>query len=135
MSDLPVKTQSFEDRFMDKLREAMGAMMTEDELRKLIERGVEKFLFEPRRIPDNRGYGGTVEKPPLLQELLEKHLHDRMSAACAAYLKEDSAAVKALIEQTLQEGLAAAMVVGFRALFRDEITEFARQLAERAKGL
>jgi ABC-type spermidine/putrescine transport system permease subunit II len=81
MSDLPVKTQSFEDRFMDKLREAMGAMMTEDELRKLIERGVEKFLFEPRRVTDTRGYSCTVEKPPLLQELLEKHLHDRMSAA------------------------------------------------------
>jgi hypothetical protein len=135
MSGLPVKTLSFEDRFMDKLREAMGAMMTEDELRKLIERGVEKFLFEPRRVPDPRGYGGAIEKPPLLQELVDKHLHDRMTAACAAYLKEDSAAVRAVIEQTLQEGLAAAMVGGFRALFRDEINEFARHLAERAKNL
>lgn len=131
MSEQIVKAPTFEDRFTERLRESMGSMMTDEELRKLIDRGVHKFLFEPREVPSH--YRGTETKPPLMQELVDKHLHERMEQACRDYLRDNPALVKALLEQTLHEGLAAALLGGFRSLFGSEIRDFGKQLAERAR--
>ena len=134
-NNLPVPAKSFEDRFLDKLKEGMADMMTPEELRKLIERGVDKFLFESRTVKDSGSWSSSYHQvPSLMEELLNAHLAAEMQKACDEYLRAHPEQVKATLDQVFLAGLASALVRALDARCAGMTQGFMEQVLSELSG-
>ena len=68
MSNTIEVKKSFQERMADRVRESIGELMTDDELKIIIERSVNEFLFTERTDPEASGYNKR-KKPSLMQDL------------------------------------------------------------------
>ena len=76
---------SFEDKMMARIKESMGDLMTDDQLRGILEKGVEKAFFErPFRID---AYGRkTDHEPALAEKAVKAYLDERMQATVKEWI-------------------------------------------------
>jgi hypothetical protein len=66
MTEAIQTSQSFDERMMAKIKESIGELVTDDELKKIIEKGMSMAFFEPRRSKSRDSWQESI-LPPLAQ--------------------------------------------------------------------
>jgi hypothetical protein len=97
---------SFEERVFQKIREDFASLMTDAEIKALVDKTIERTFFQPRIVPD--GYR-SKELPPLLVELVQKQTEPLMLKAISAWLEANPDKVTAALDAALAGGLVAAL--------------------------
>jgi len=115
------KAKSFEDRMLDRIRDSIGELMTDDELKKIIERGVDKVFFEPLELRD--GYSSHQEKP-LIHGILTEILKPQVQAAVNVYMKENKDKLAETIEEIIKRGMGAALMDAITWQFQNDLQNF-----------
>lgn len=106
--------QNFQERMFARIKENMGDLMTDEELKKLLERAVEDAFFKPREELDRWGArSGT--KPPLFVETVQTLMKDRVDAQVKAWLDEHPDEVHKLIKDTLDQGIVRILMDWFES--------------------
>jgi hypothetical protein len=122
--------QSFEDRVYQKMRENIGELMTDEEMKKLLETAITKMFFTEKRI-DRRGYGYsgdiTVE-PPEIYNLVRELVEPKLRAALREYLNEHSAEVQKAIDTALAGGLTQALATALNRMMSEPFLALQSQL-------
>lgn len=112
-------SQKFEERLFQKIRDSIGELMTEKELKELVDKSVQKLFFDPRKelVKDNRYYNSTTEviKPSKFHELIQELVEPSLKAEIAKWLNEHPEVVKEAIDQALEGGLAQACLRAINA--------------------
>ena len=103
------KQKTYEDKLRDRIRESVGELMTDEDLKKLIERGVEGFLFEERRVSGR--YNDYI--PPLMQEIVDSYLKERMEIEVKKWIKDNEdkfeKTIKEIFDRDAGRAFASAM--------------------------
>ena len=99
-------TKSFQDRMFERIRDQMGDLMTNEDLKKIVEAAMEKAFFEER--VDRSNYN-TITHPPLFVVMLQKLLHDQMKEALQQWLTDHPEEVSKAINETLSKGITKIM--------------------------
>ncbi len=89
--------ETFQTRLERKIQESIGELMTPDDVKRLVEAGIQKALFQKRQTARSNwnGYGDRFEnRPPLVDELVTKHFQDMMTKAVTEWLKEHPEAIE-----------------------------------------
>ena len=94
---VPVK---FEDRVKDLLRDNFGKLLTDEELQKIMTRGMEELLFTPRPDP-NRTYHNAPPLPPLAVQIMMEEFKPMMQQA----VRDWCAANEELVAKTMNDVL------------------------------
>lgn len=97
------KTKSFEEKMMDRIRESIGDLMTDEDLKKILEKGIEKALFQERSV---EGRYSTTKNPSIVDECITKFLQTRMNEEVGKWIKENPEKIEAAIQHTMQMGVA-----------------------------
>jgi hypothetical protein len=113
-----------------KIREQMGDLMTDDDLRALVATAMQKAFFEPRI---DRSHYNTVEKPPFFVELVEKQMRAEVAKAAAQWMVENPEAVSKAITETIQKGIFGMVVSHVESKTSGPLWTLAEQL--RQKGV
>lgn len=105
-----VGTKPLEERVTERLHVIMGELITDADLKPIVERGIEKFLFEPR-VVESKGYYGTEKqtKPSLVQEVVDKYLLQQMTAQVDQWLKDHPEQIQTAIDDAIRRGMAHAV--------------------------
>ena len=87
---------------MDRLRASIGDMMTDEDLKKIIEKGVDKALFERPLIKDSwrTDYG-----PSFVEKAVNEFLKDKIAKAVDDWLKTNPEKIEAALRETLKIGV------------------------------
>lgn len=116
-----VSTQlSFQDRLKSKIQESMGDLMTDEDLAKIVEQGIQSTFFERRPNPryanasyhEQRNMEATI--PPLIETILKDVLGTKMEALVAAEVdkwfvaNEDK--IQTAVQETVTLGAGGAML-------------------------
>ena len=121
--------RSFEDRLRDKLRANIGDVMTDEDLKGLIERGLDDLLFKERVHHGTIGYRSeTKYEPPLIQELLLAELRPLLERAVKDWLNEHHDETMAAFNQTMEDGLGQAMLNAFARMFDGALQPMRQQI-------
>lgn len=120
---------SFEERMTSRMRELIGSSMTDEELKELIRRGIEKFLFESRVIKDSRGWNNEV-KMPLVQEIIDRHLSSAVEAATRAWIAENSDRLIEAVKETLKHRACDLIVESLNNRLSTALSNMQLQLVE-----
>lgn len=103
-------SQTFQERMLARIREQMGDLMTDDDLRALVATAMQKAFFESR--VDASGYN-RVEKPPLFVELIEKQMREEVGKAAARWVEDNPESVAKAISASIEKGIFGMVMAHF----------------------
>lgn len=124
-SDL-VKPGAFQDRIFAKIKESIGDLMTDEDLKRLVEAAMQDAFFKPAEVRDN--YGRVTSSSPLVVRLVDKLLRDRITAAVDEWLQAHSDDVLKLINEQLNAGAATFLIEAFNQKLSGSFYEFGESI-------
>lgn len=126
--------QTFEDRVFQRMRENIGELMTDEEMKKLLATAVERMFFtSTRRYPNN--YHDQSMNPPEIYKLVSDLVEPMLKKALQEYLIEHSAEVQKAIEAALAGGLVAATARAIESLTSESFANLHSSLAQLTGNL
>lgn len=130
MSTEITDTKTFQERMFERVRDQMGDLLTETELKQIVDQAVNKAFFEPRKI--STGYRDEI-KPAIFVEMMETELKSRVGKALEQWIQDNPEAVAQAIEKVIQEGITKAVMQTLEWRMNRPLQQFAEQL--RSKGV
>lgn len=122
MSNQVVTQQSFQERMMDRIRSSMGELMTEEELKKVVEKALNEAFFKGYEVQINK-YNTKVE-PPLIHKLIKELLTEQIKTLLIEYMKVHKVEINQMIDKTVQEGLGLAFMRAISSMFKGTLNNF-----------
>jgi len=120
---------TFQERIFDKIKESIGDLMSEEDLKRLVEAALQDAFFK-ERVTKNYQFGSTSEvKPPVLVELVEKLLRERVRVAVDAWLATNQDKLAPLIQKMVDDGLCTML----RRILEDKTQQAMWLLGEHLK--
>jgi hypothetical protein len=128
MSNEVATQKNFQDRMVNKIRESIGDLMTDDELKKIIERGVDEVFFKEHIVQE--GFQ-SIHKPPWLCIIVKELLSEKVEKYVAAFLANRTVDVEKVIYKTVQEGVGMALIKTFTDKFQCSLDMFKSDIESR----
>lgn len=122
MSDL-IRQKSFQERIADRIREDIGKLLADEELRVIVERAVEEAFFKPVLL-DESAWGQKRYAQPFLHQLLKELLENQVKNAVDGYLATHAEDVNKAITSTIEGGMWAILVSAITSRFQWELQQF-----------
>ena len=105
-------TKAFEERMFEKIRDQMGDLMTDEDLRRLVATAMQKAFFEPRVMPGN-GYGSPTTLSPLFVSMIEQHMKESVSTIVSQWVADHPEEVAKVLKETIEAGIFNMMASHF----------------------
>ena len=122
------ESKTFEERMFDKIRSQMGDLMTEDELKAILEKAVDKAFFSQRTMRvDYR----DVVKEPVFIELIRDEMKPLIHAELRVWLAENQETVGSILHAVIGESAKQMVANAFDNLMSDAFGSFAFSLRDR----
>ena len=126
-------SKSFEERMVDMMRENVGSLFTPDDLKKIVEKGIEKLYFEPRLITSS--YGRNEYKKSLSEELVEKHIQSQVREAVSKWITDNPDSMKSMIDKALQDGMSKRIAKALDEMFQQTFFTFGESIKQQIINL
>lgn len=112
--NVPAAPKTFEERLKERLKESVADLMTDEDLKKLIDRGMEDIFFAGRPNPKHTTYGYGHNEPQFLPShfkvMLKELMEEKMAEVVKAWLIENQDKVLAAVDETIRLGAGQAML-------------------------
>lgn len=115
---------------MNRIKDSIGDLMTDEDLRKIMERGVEKALFQPRDGRD--GYGYTRSKESLVDEAVHKFLEQQMQAAVDKWVDSNADKLKEAVDKAIVLGAGECAIRAMDSRMNTALYELGQRMNELA---
>ncbi len=101
--------QTFEQKLMARIRESIGELMSEEDLKKILDRGVEEALFS--RKPELDQYQRVIRtNPSFVENAVKELLAEKMKDAVDKWCITNSQILTEAIEQAVKVGIGKCML-------------------------
>ena len=123
-------TKAFQERVFEKIRADIGNLMTEAELKVLLDAAMKKAFFEP--ITKTEGYN-THEYPPLFVTMTQDLMKEEVKIAVQKWIEEHPKEMNDTISKVLAGGIAGAIALHLEMRFSHPLELLREELTQ--KGL
>jgi len=118
-----VQSQDFQQRLFDKIRADIGSLMTDEELKKLVETAMDRMFFTPKEVKNDWGRIERTEAPQLVQ-IVKELIAPRLQDAPKQWLDEHPDEVKKALDSALMGGLASATLRALDSMLSSQFAQF-----------
>lgn len=122
-----------EEKILERVKADLGTLISDDELRDFIHKGIEQTLFKPRYKVTN-SYGGKEELPPLINEIVLKVLQERYRELVADWLTEHADEIEAVAKEVLASGASKLLADAISHFFREQMCSFELNVAQKLRS-
>lgn len=122
--------ESFQEKMFKRIRDSMGDLMSNEDLKKVVESALQKAFFEERI--DTSGYH-EKKIPALFIELIKEHLGAQVKVVCEEYIKNNPDKINAAIQDSVGKGFLNLMTTWLDTKLNGAFYEFQNNL--RSQGL
>ncbi len=102
-------TPSLQERITSRLHDSIGDLITEEDLKQIVDRGVEELLFKERTVPGRHGYT-TETRPGLVHEILKEQLGEQVRGVVTQWLQDNPEKVQEAMDRAIANGVGAAVM-------------------------
>ncbi len=132
MSTEITTSKTFQERMFERVREHMGDLLTEEDLKKIVDTALQKAFFEERKIRLGVGYRDEI-RPAIFVEMIQTELQEQVKKALVQWLQDNNEVVQQTIEKVIQEGITKVVMQTLEARMTAPLYSFADQL--RSQGV
>lgn len=102
-------TQDFQERLFERIRDQMGDLLTDEDLKRITAAAVEKALFSP---PMRTVYGGRQEPDGEARfvTLVRGAVKERAEVAIDAWIKDNGDKIAAAVQESLAKGMTGMIL-------------------------
>jgi nucleoside-triphosphatase THEP1 len=125
-------SQAFQEKMFARIREQMGDLLTDDDLKKLVEAAMQKAFFEERVIVVDH-YGRTEKRAPHFIELITAEMKKKVGESVSAWVAEHPEEITKAINDILAKGVVAMVIHYLEQKMEWPMRELAERL--RSKGV
>jgi len=118
----------FEEKVMAKIQKSVGDLLTEDDLRDLVTKGIEKLFYDPRVETDG---WRRIEHPPLIVHIVKELLREEVEKAVTSYVNENSDKMLNIVREVVREGIGEAFLKAMQSKFQNDLYTFQQNLEAR----
>lgn len=104
-------TPDFNERMMNLLKEGIGTLLTDEDIRKIIEKGIDNALFQTRTVKSS-GWSGTTTELSIVDTVIQRHLEAKLKEQVEVWLKANPEAIEASVNSAIKAGISGC-VIGF----------------------
>jgi hypothetical protein len=122
------KNTTFEERMFEQMREQMGTLLTEVELKAILETSIQKAFFSDR--PSDDQYS-RHKKEPLFVEMMRKELTPMLEAGAKQWLADNQDKVGEMLQKQLGNSAAEMVANAFSSLMSEPMQQFSFALQSK----
>lgn len=124
-------SKSFQEKMFEQIRDKIGELMTDEDLKAIVATAVNRAFFEPVQTKNNWGRDEIGE--PYLVSMLRKELSERVTIAVRDWLAAHPDEVTKVIDDIVAKGMLRLIQQHIDSITALPLQAFADQL--RQKGL
>jgi hypothetical protein len=114
------ESKSFQEKMQDRIRDSIGDLISEEELKTLIDRGMEEAFFKGKVIKDS--YGRVQrEELPLIHQMVNDHIKPIVEQEVAKYIDNNREQVAEIVQQTLEVGAGTLLIKALNQTFQNSL--------------
>ena len=117
---------SFEERMTDRIKDLLGEVMTDDELKKIVQRGIENAFFQPQMKKNQ--WGSEIVDEPLAIKAVRQFARERADAVVEQWLKENTDKVSDILDGVIRAGVAKICAEAFERKFNEPLFRFQQEV-------
>lgn len=131
MSNDLTLTKTFQERMFERIRDDIGELMSDEDLRRVVDSAVQKAFFEP--IVTKDVWGRITETPPPLVIEMTKLMRERVDAAIREWVMTHPDEIAKIIDDVISRGIVTIVMNYFDQRTFQPLQALSEAL--RAKGL
>lgn len=134
MSDNAITlSQPLHERVYERIRDSIGDLMTDEDLKILVNKATEKAFFEPRRNPKKKDSWDA--QPEFLEApflgMIEDLMKDDVRNAVNQWIKDHPKEIAKLIDDRIDAGIVQMVTRAFDAKLQQSLTFFGENLRQQ----
>ena len=128
--------QTFEEKLMERMRDSIGELMTDQDLRQIVDRGIDQVFFKERKTHTGHGYSQRTEvHPPLITEFLTKAISDQIEQQVAKWAAENSELIEQKVVELIEQGAGDMLLATINRHFSDSLLIFGNSIKEKLRQM
>ena len=128
MTTAVAKQQSFEEKMKDRIRESIGDLLTDEDLYKLIEKGIQEAFFTETTVQEG---WKTTTKPSLMTGILKEVLVQQVREAVNRWLIEHKDEVQKMLDEALMKGVGKLVEEAISSWFHTSMMNLKFDIEQR----
>lgn len=121
-------SEGFQERMRSKIRESIGELLTEQEIKTMVDRSLEELFFSKQR-----DHFGRENGPPLLHDLVGRHAEPIIKVAVRDYVYENAGVILELLKPTLEQGFGEIVMAGLKTVFRNTLDNMGFDMVQKVR--
>ena len=103
--------KTFQEKISEKIKDSIGDLITDDDLKPLIEKSIADLLTNDRKIKNHSGsYPQYNDAPPLMQEIITPLLEVQIKEQVAKYISDNPQLLTKVIDDMVVNGFIKVMI-------------------------
>lgn len=119
MSTDIAENKTFEEKMKARIKESIGDLIGDDDLKKLLDSAMHDVFFKPSKIRVN-SYD-YKDGPSFLQELVKELMEPKVRELVKEYIDSNQEVVLKTLNDVVQEGVGMSMVKAMHSLFQQDL--------------
>ena len=128
----PQKT--LEEKLEDSIRESIGDLLSSEDLRKIVEHGLNKIFFEKRIEKDSYGRSISTEAP-FIYGLLQELLQDTIKELTREWLIANESVIRGEITKVIEQGAGISLLKVIDSIFSDSMNNMEGNMFSKLRSL
>jgi hypothetical protein len=125
--------KTFEEKLTDRIKENIGDLIPDEELKKILERGIDKIFFQARPPAPNSGYS-TQPRCSLAEELAEKCIKEAVDRLVTQFIKDNTDKIIENLRPTFEQRLGDIVLNAFNMRAQSDMMIFGENLVNRIRS-
>lgn len=117
------------ERVYERIRDSIGDLMTDEDLKVLVNKAAEKAFFEP--VKSSNPYGSSQTTDPVLVAEIRKLLSPTFQSVMKDWMSEHKAEIETAIRDELGKGMASIISGYFARMIEPELALIEGKVIER----
>lgn len=111
-----VTSQSFQERLFEKIKTDMGSLMTEEDMKKLVETSIERIYFTGKKGKQSNYPYNEFNEPPEILTIVKAAVEEQVKEQVKNYIGEHADLYKKTIEDTIAKGFTLIAITTIQNL-------------------
>lgn len=124
--------KTFEQKVFDRMRDSIGDLITDEDLKRILEATMQRVFFEPRKVPSANSWDRDKVLEPEVNEIVRKLLTDRMTALLKDWIEANPTEIERILKEVIAAGVVGALRSHLESMssviFHSAINEIATKL-------
>jgi Glu-tRNA(Gln) amidotransferase subunit E-like FAD-binding protein len=120
---------SFEEKLKARIKDSIGELLSDADLKRIIEASIEKTFFKEQTTRIGEGYSSRTEThPPVVQQILKELLQEKVKKVMEEWVVKNMSQVDAVLEKVIADGFAKTAIRGFESIFASSLYQFTERI-------